>query len=297
MYPVLDHGFVCLKECMGSDESIEQAARVSYGKGTRKKSDTRNLIRYLVRNSHSSPLEMAEVKFYIAMPIFCMRQFVRHRTQNLNEYSARYSEVPDVWYVPTRDELTKQSQKNKQGSTEEHVYSQEEYNKTMAEYNLRHQDAFATYKKMLTDGVSREMARTVLPVSVYTTIYTKFDLRNLLHLLSLRADGHAQWQIRQYAYVMGAIVKELFPITFEAWMDYVFNATNFSAQEMQYLKVYTEVKSLEQISEFDDKMCVENFGLSEKEFVAFQNKLKKLPENPFVLPQPKSKEDFLLCVK
>lgn len=230
-YRVLDHGFVGYIDHLGSDELIEQFARVSYGKGTRKKTDTAGLINYLVRNKHTSPLESCEIIFHLAMPICCARQLVRHRTCNMNESSARYSEVPDVWYTPAYERMTSQSSTNKQGSSNEPIFTQEEYAEWVKKHNEANQRAFENYQELLAKGCARETARNDLPLSCYTTMFWKMDLHNFLHFLNLRADEHAQWEIRQYAYIMGTIAKRLFPITMDAWEKHVYNSISLNSDE------------------------------------------------------------------
>jgi len=224
-----NHGFVGLVDTMGSDEAVEEAARVSYGGGTRKISDTRNLIRYLVSHHHTSPLEMCEVKFHIKLPIFVMRQLVRHRTANLNEYSARYSEMPDEFYIPQDDYICSQSKTNKQGRGNAipglvRMESQSEM-KGLAD------DAYFRYQAMIDQGITRETARMVLPVSVYTECYWKIDLKNFFGFLKLRCDSHAQQEIQDFAWAMRKLAAPKFPILFEAWNDYIWEAQTFSMME------------------------------------------------------------------
>jgi thymidylate synthase (FAD) len=234
---VLDKGFVKYVDHMGSDQSIEAAARQSYGEGTRSVRDTEKLIRYLVRHKHSSPIEMGEVVFQIKCPIFVARQWVRHRMHSMNEYSARYSRIMDDFYVPEERRVKLQSVTNKQGSADQ-----------LAETDVREaflnrtrgvaQQTVQDYNTFESNGVSRELARINVPVNNYTLFTWKQDLRNLLHLLSLRMDSHAQWEIQQYANAMAMVVKELFPITYQAFEDYNLNAVTFSHKEFLWLKCY-----------------------------------------------------------
>lgn len=233
-YKVLDDGFIGLKDYMGTDEDIEQAARVSYGKGTRKVSDTRNLIRYLMRHRHSSPLEMASLKFHMRMPIYVARQLMRHRTFKFNEYSGRYSIMIDSMEKTNPDEWRTQSKSNKQGSSD--FIDDKDIGILLSNKEETLQDQIKeVYQERLDIGIAKEQARKDLPVSNYTEMYVKCDLRNLLGFMSLRSDHHAQIEIRKYSNIMGAIVAELFPITFEAWVDYDFCASNFTAKDKQLL--------------------------------------------------------------
>ena len=218
-FPVLDDGFVCLVDVMGDDSSVVQAARVSYGKGTKKVSDDRGLIRYLMRHRHSTPFEMAEVKFLVRVPMDCWRQWIRHRTANVNEYSTRYSEAIDAAQTTSPDEWRTQAASNRQGSGEALPRSVgEKLSETEGEL-LQH--ARRVYEERLEAGVAREQARKDLPLSTYTEAYWKVDLHNLLHFLSLRMDSHAQFEIRSYATTIGEeIIRPLFPLVWEAMEDY-----------------------------------------------------------------------------
>ena len=241
-----NHGFVGLVETMGSDQSVEEAARVSYGKGTRKVGETRSLIRYLVSHRHTSPLEMCEVKFHIKLPIFVMRQLVRHRTASLNEYSGRYSEMVDEFYVPAVEDIKPQSTKNKQGRDGLFVegavcpaeggphYVTEGFIKNRIQY--ANKESYEAYKELLDEkNLARELARTVLPVANYTECYWKIDLKNFMHFLSLRLDEHAQKEIRDFAWAMFHLAEPHFPLIFEAWMDYSFRAVTLSVMEQTLL--------------------------------------------------------------
>jgi thymidylate synthase (FAD) len=235
---VLDHGFVELIDVMGSDEEVENAARISYGKGTRKVSQTRNLIRYLMRHKHTSPFEMCEVKFHIKLPIFVMRQLVRHRTANLNEYSGRYSIMSDEFYLPDEDYLQPQSQDNKQGREEG------ELGNTISdihfEINRINDGAWMAYDNMINWNVAKELARVVLPISNYTEVIWKTDLHNFFHFVKLRSDKHSQREIRDYADAMYHLVFPHFPLCCEAFEHYVRNAVTFSEQEMDVIKELLE---------------------------------------------------------
>lgn len=217
-FPVLDHGFVSLVDYMGSDGDVEQAARVSYGAGTRKVSQTRGLVRYLRRHRHTTPSEMVEFKFHCAMPMFVARQWIRHRTASVNELSARYSLMPLLFYMPGQEQFELQSSSNKQGR--EGGAPDAVYQEAVGRWEGLRNDAGDAYRWMLEEDVAREIARIDLPVSTYTQWYWKIDLHNLLHFLSLRVDPRAQWEIQQFARVIAAMVKRVAPISYEAWVDY-----------------------------------------------------------------------------
>jgi len=225
-------GFVKLLDVMGSDEEVENAARISYGKGTRKVSQTRNLIRYLIRHKHTSPLEMCEVKFHIKLPIFIMRQLVRHRMANLNEYSGRYSIMSDEFYLPEADYLQKQSSTNNQGRGEKHPST----GLLQFEFNRIYDGAQIAYENLLNFELTKELARAVLPVANYTECIWKIDLHNFFHFVKLRADKHAQREIQDYANAMYELVKPKFPLCCEAFEDYDRDAVTFSRQEMDIIK-------------------------------------------------------------
>lgn len=223
-FSVLDDGFVCLVDVMGDDSSIVQAARVSYGEGTKKVSDDRTLIRYLLRHRHTTPFEMAEIKFLVRVPMDCWRQWVRHRTANINEYSTRYSLAIDAAQATDPGEWRTQAESNRQGSGDSlptdlgQRLTQEE---TELQAKLRE-----VYQGRISSGVAREQARKDLPLATYTEAYWKIDLHNLLHFLALRMDSHAQLEIRQYATTLGEkIVAPLFPIVWEAFLDYRMQST------------------------------------------------------------------------
>jgi len=217
-FPVLDHGFVSLVDYMGSDEDVERAARVSYGYGTRKVSQTRGLIRYLRRHRHTTPSEMVELKFHCAMPMFVARQWIRHRTASVNETSGRYSLMPLLFYTPGKDQFQLQSRSNNQGR--EGGAPPEVYKEAVERWERLRKESGDTYAWLLGEDVARELARIDLPLSMYTQWYWKMDLHNLLHFLSLRVDPRAQWEIRQYAHVIAGMVKRVAPLSYEAWVDY-----------------------------------------------------------------------------
>ena len=225
-------GFVKLLDVMGDDEEVENSARISYGEGTRKVNQTRNLIRYLMRHKHTSPFEMCEVKFHLKLPIFIMRQLVRHRTANLNEYSGRYSVMSNEFYLPEGDYLAKQSTTNNQGRGE----PLDSQGLLQFEFNRIYDGASMAYQVLLEHELSREVARALLPVANYTECIWKIDLHNFFHFVKLRADSHAQREIRDYADAMYELVKPNFPICCEAFEDYGQDAVTFSKQEMELIR-------------------------------------------------------------
>jgi len=244
--PVLDHGFVRVIDYMGDDAAVVQSARVSYGRGTKAANEDRGLIRYLMRHRHSTPFEMCEIKYHIKLPIFIARQWIRHRTANVNEYSARYSVLDREFYIPAPDKLAAQSAVNRQGRGD--VLQGEEAARVL---RLLRDDAtrcYDHYIDMLNEdeqgapldaersGLARELARMNLTLNTYTQWYWKIDLHNLLHFLSLRADAHAQYEIRIYAEAMLETVKAWVPLSYEAFADYRMGAVTMSAQMMAIIK-------------------------------------------------------------
>jgi len=218
-FQVLDDGFVCLVDAMGDDQAVVQAARVSYGEGTRQVSDDRALIRYLLRHRHSTPFEMVELKFLVRVPMDTWRQWIRHRTANVNEYSTRYSLAIDSAQSTPPDQWRTQAASNRQGS--EGLLGPELGSELSAAERALHDQTRAVYEKRIELGVAREQARKDLPLATYTEAYWKIDLHNLLHFLALRMDSHAQLEIRQYAATMGEqIVRPLYPLVWEAFVDF-----------------------------------------------------------------------------
>lgn len=223
----LDHGFVSLVDTMPrlvpedrktADFAIVQAARVSYGDGTKTVNEDRGLIRYLLRHTHTTPFEMVEFKFHCKMPIFVARQWIRHRTANVNEYSGRYSVMKDEFYLPKTDQVRQQSKSNKQGGEEK---AEESLGlQFSSELERLSDETYGAYEAFLTSGVSREQARMILPVNLYTEWYWKIDLHNLFHFLALRCDSHAQYEIRVFADAMLQLVEPIVPLAVEAWNDY-----------------------------------------------------------------------------
>ena len=238
--PILDHGFIRVIDYMGNDSSIVQAARVSYGKGTKKVNTDSGLIKYLMRHWHSTPFEMCEIKYHVKLPIFIARQWIRHRTANVNEYSARYSILDKEFYLPTKENLAAQSKNNRQGRGE--IIEGDQANKVL---DLLKEDAERTYKnyeEMLNErfdgsiinesqnGLARELARMNLTLNTYTQWYWKTDLLNLMNFLRLRVDSHAQYEIRAYAEVMLDTLKRWVPTTYESFMDYRVGGTEVSSK-------------------------------------------------------------------
>jgi thymidylate synthase (FAD) len=234
-FPVLDDGFVALVDSMGDDGSVVQAARVSYGEGTRKVSDDRQLIRYLLRHAHTTPFEMAELKFVVRVPMDCWRQWIRHRTASVNEYSTRYSLAIDSMQSTHDDEWRSQAANNRQGSAGLLPRSSG-HSLTQSEQELQSL-ARRVYEERLAAGIAREQARKDLPLSTYTEAYWKIDLHNLLHFLALRMDPHAQLEIRRYAETIGQqIVQPLFPLVWEAFVDYRLEAMRLTKLDREVIQ-------------------------------------------------------------
>ena len=233
-FPVLDHGFVALVDYMGTDGSVERAARVSYGYGTRRVSATRGLIRYLRRHLHTTPSEMVEFKFHCAMPMFVARQWIRHRTASVNEYSGRYSLMPLLFYSPAREQFSLQSATSNQGRAPGSV-SPGFYRDAIRRWDAARARAADDYGWLVGENVARELARIDLPLSTYTQWYWKIDLHNLLHFLALRVDDHAQWEIREYGRVIAGMVKRVAPLSYEAWADYQVMGDKLSRGEIRAL--------------------------------------------------------------
>ena len=267
-FPVLDHGFVRIVDYMGDDAAIVQAARVSYGRGTRTARTDRGLIRYLMRHRHSTPFEMCEVKLHIKLPIFVARQWIRHRTANVNEISARYSILDREFYVPAPDKLAAQSSSNRQGRGA--VLEPESAQRVIDVLRRDATQTFLTYETLLNDQgdgeprdpeapqVARELARMNLTLATYTQWYWKIDLHNLLHFLSLRLDEHAQWEIRAYAQVMADLVRAWVPLAWEAFSDYRLGAHTFSREELEL------VRALIRGSDPDDVLRSSSLSLRER---------------------------------
>jgi thymidylate synthase (FAD) len=240
--PVLDHGFIRVVDYMGDDAAVVQAARVSYGRGTKKQTEDKGLINYLMRHRHSSPFEMCEIKLHVKLPIFVARQWIRHRTANVNEYSARYSILDKEFYIPDTDHLAAQSGNNRQGRAEtlhgEYAQKVLEMLRNDAEQTYDHYEYLLNeeHQDISRPCLARELARMNLPVNFYTQWYWKIDLHNFMHFLSLRADVHAQYEIRAYAEVMLDILKRWVPYTYEAFMDYRINGAHLSGKGLKVVR-------------------------------------------------------------
>ena len=243
----LDKGFVRLVDSMGGDDAIVQAARVSYGQGTSKVSQDRGLIRYLMRHRHTTPFEMVEFKFHCKMPIFVARQWVRHRTANINEYSLRYSEARDEFYYPEPENIQFQSALNKQGRSGE--VPPELKQKVLDYFHENSERSFTMYQDLNEAGVARELIRSLLPVNIYTEWYWKNDLHNLLHFIGLRSDSHAQYEIRVFSDAMAHYVKEKAPFAWEAYQDYVVHGMRFSKIEKGLLEKQLPERVIDDIVE------------------------------------------------
>ena len=245
-FKVLDHGFIRVIDYMGDDSSIVQAARVSYGKGTKKLNQDKSLINYLISHRHSTPFEMNEIKFHIKLPIFVARQWIRHRTANVNEYSARYSILDREFYIPKNRDLKPQSKTNNQGRSGK-LESEDVkfYSKLLKENSIK---SFENYSLLLNEndegkvldekrnGLARELSRMTLPLNAYTQWYWKIDLHNLMHFLALRFDPHAQYEIRVYAEIMMSIFKKWVPLTYDAFISNRLRALTISEEGVSYIK-------------------------------------------------------------
>jgi thymidylate synthase (FAD) len=279
-YPVLDHGFVALVDYMGSDAAVEQAARVSYGAGTRKVSETRGLVRYLRRHRHTTPSEMVEFKFHCAMPMFVARQWIRHRMASINELSARYSLMPLLFYTPKQEHFALQSSSNKQGR--EGGAPPDVYREAVERWESLRGSAGEAYAWMLEEDVAREIARIDLPVSMYTQWYWKIDLHNLLHFLSLRVDPRAQWEIQEFARAIAGMVKRVAPLSYEAWVDYDLESRPLTRAERDVLSRVVEASDdrlVARVGASVTKDAMKQAGLSPREIRELVEKLQA-PERP-----------------
>lgn len=270
---VLDHGFIELVDTMGSDESIEKAARVSYnGDGQiRRRVETRALLRYMLKHRHTSPFEMAEIILHVKLPIFVERQWIRHRTASVNELSARYSELPEEYYVPTTDQICYQSSDNKQGRAG--PVNPDEAQGFQDSCRDQAVEAFSYYHNHLEVGIAKETSRINLPLSTYTRKYWKMDVNNLMHFMKLRLDPHAQWEIRQYAEAIFKIFQVWLPITAEAFVDYQLKAVTFSRMEMKTLRLLMTTLSPAQEALVTDSLKAE--GCSSREIKEFNDALQR----------------------
>lgn len=267
-FEVLDHGFVRVIDYMGNDSSIVQSARVSYGAGTKKVNADKALINYLMAHRHSTPFEMCEIKFHIKLPIFVARQWIRHRTASVNEYSARYSIMEDEFYIPKAENLSAQSKVNHQGRDENKILNSQEQKMVLEILKKDSQNAYKNYLEMINqdssgsivdenkEGLARELARMNLPLNCYTQWYWKVDLHNLLHFLKLRADLHAQYEIRVYAQKMLEIVEKWVPHSYEAFVKNNQSAKNFSGPALEVIKKLLK----------GEKVKAEETNLSAREF-------------------------------
>ena len=271
--PVLDHGFVRVIDYMGDDAAVVQAARVSYGKGTKKVTEDRGLIHYLLRHRHTTPFEMCEIKYHVKLPIFVARQWIRHRTANVNEYSARYSILDNEFYVPAPEQLAAQSSTNRQGRGD--VLPPDQAARVLDLLRRDATEAYRGYAEMLNEdddgkpidekrtGLARELARMNLSLNFYTQWYWKTDLHNLLNFLSLRADAHAQYEIRVYAEAMIATLEKWVPITAEAFRQYRLGGTQLSANGLAVVKKLLA----------GEKVTQESSGLSKREWTELMEAL------------------------
>lgn len=242
-----DKGFVRLVDYMGNDQRIVQAARVSYGDGTKSKRQDRGLINYLMRNQHTSPFEMVEFTFHCKLPLFLARQFIRHRTANVNEISGRYSVIRDEFYIPEADQYRSQHATNKQMSGDFLSPEMGEVSKQRIEKVCK--DNYDTYEMLLSEGeLAREMARMVLPVNVYTEWYWKIDLHNLLHFIRLRIDSHAQYEAQIYAQAFLDLIKDIVPYTVQAWENHIRRSQRFSLEEISSIRQALQTLDEDQLS-------------------------------------------------
>ena len=261
-HEVLDHGFVRVIDYMGDDAAICQAARVSYGKGTKSVSSDKGLIRYLMRHWHSTPFEMCEIKLHVKLPVFVARQWIRHRTANVNEYSARYSILDREFYFPAREHLAAQSTVNNQGRGE--LLGEEEAARVLEILKSDAARCYDHYEEMISDegkqGLARELARMNLPTNIYTQWYWKVDLHNLFHFLRLRADAHAQYEIRAYAETIARVVADWVPAAYGAFEDYRMGGVTLSAQALDCVRRMLKGEEVTQ----------ETSGMSAREWREFQ---------------------------
>lgn len=278
-FKCLNCGFVRLVDYMGGDEAIVQAARVSYGKGTKTVHEDRGLIRYLMRHGHTTPFEMVELKFHVKLPIFVARQWIRHRTANVNEYSGRYSVMKDEFYVPDHTVIHRQSLRNRQGRADAEVPA--EMRQRVLDLLLAGQkNMYAGYEELLEADIARELARINLPLSLYTEWYWKIDLHNLFHFLYLRLDLQAQSEIRAYAEVIGGITRMVIPVAWEAFEDYVLKAKKFSRAETEIIAERLDTSGL-------TKEYLESKGLKGKEAEDFLGKLEQFTgQQPIFRSEP-----------
>jgi thymidylate synthase (FAD) len=275
VFPALDHGFIRVVDYMGDDQAVVQAARVSYGKGTTRVSEDRGLIRYLMRHRHSTPFEMCEIKLHVKLPMFIARQWIRHRTASINEYSARYSVLDKEFYIPAAKDLAVQSLSNRQGRGD--ILSEKNSKEALDMLKRDAEKCFDTYEYLLNEksngdiidenreGLARELARINLTLNTYTQWYWKTNLHNLMNFIYLRADSHAQYEIRVYADIIYEIMKAWVPITAEAFNSYRSGSIELSAEAMKVIKIMIAGKKIDQKSS----------GLSIREWNELMNSLDK----------------------
>lgn len=310
-FPVLDNGFIALKGYFGGDESIVEAARNSYAKGTKKVSDDKALIRRLMRDRHTSPFEFVELKFHVRAPLYVIQQWLRHRTSNFCQESHRFSEVKDDFQVTAPNAWRLQSKDNKQGSDgflrtrREKGQDYEDYwdgQELCSEESTLHNLLRSTYNRRINAGIAREQARKDIPHSAYSSLYVKCDLHNILHFLKLRTDKHAQQEIRDFADLMAGMVKRVCPLTFGAWVDYAYAAKSFSRLDLEFLNVCVEEMALgcslsmneweEWYSEQSPHWSVkphEKIGLGKTELASFWQKISPIEIPSFDLDLTKAK--------
>ena len=276
-FELLDHGFVRVIDYMGNDNAVVQSARVSYGQGTKKVNADKALINYLISHRHTTPFEMCEIKFHIKLPIFVARQWIRHRTASVNEYSARYSIMEDEFYIPNGENLSAQSKINHQGRDEARILNKEEQKRVLEILKQDSKQSYDHYLEMINqnekgevtddskEGLARELARMNLPVNCYTQWYWKIDLHNLLHFLNLRADPHAQYEIRVYAQTMLDLVKKWVPHSYEAFIKHQKLGKNLSGPAIDVIK---------KLINKDHNISQENSGLSKREWGELMNILE-----------------------
>ena len=295
-FPVLDHGFVALVDYMGTDECIERAARVSYGYGTRPTSQTRGLLRYLRRHLHTTPSEMVEFKFHCCMPMFVARQWIRHRSASVNEYSGRYSLMPMLFHTPSTEQVQTQSRSNQQGRSG-HVVGESTYHEALRRWETIRKESRNAYEWLTSQDVARELARIDLPLSTYTQWYWKIDLHNLLHFLRLRVDRHAQWEIQEYGRVMAGMLKLAAPLSYEAWIDFDVCGARLSRAELDALRRLVapkgdglEAKQGAALASTD----LERLGLSRREIRELFEKLAdtSIPDFTLDLSRARPAEEF-----
>jgi thymidylate synthase (FAD) len=287
-FRVLDKGFVRLVDYLGGDERIVQSARVSYGAGTKTFREDRGLIRYLMRNEHTSPFEQVVLTFHVKLPIFVARQWVRHRTARVNEISGRYSVMLQEFYVPDGKDIALQSESNRQGRRSEAVDPAMQ-DDIAGKLSAAQQHAYEAYEQLLDQGLARELSRINLPLSLYTEMYWQIDLHNLFHFLKLRMDTHAQYEIRAYAETIFGITRKLCPVATEAFEDYVLHSTRFSGPEVAALRaalgISDEHGSHASTSEGEEspvapaalRAAAEEAGLSDKAVSRLMTKLREAP--------------------